>query len=296
LLIAVPAAPAANRLLGAVPRQDRARLDPALERVMLQAGEVLHEPGRRIAHLYFPENAVVALLCTMENGAAAEAGLVGAEGVVGIDALLGAETASHRAVAQVAGHALRMALDPAREAFRQGGAFQQALLRHTQALMAQVAQTAACNVLHPVEKRLCRWLLLMRDRLPTDEIRMTQDAIAQLLGVRREAVTAAARQLQAMGLMHYARGHILLGDRRAIEAEACECYRAPMVRPVAPANDAAAPAWGRALPDQPVMPAARAWRALPAGGAASRWKAGWPVQGAPAAPAGAAESKPKRAS
>jgi CRP-like cAMP-binding protein len=162
----------------------------------------------------------------MENGTSAAAALVGHDGVVGLDSVLGVERGPHRSVVQVGGRAVRIAVQPAQEAFRRGGTFQQALLRYTQTLLSQITQTAACNRLHPVEKRLCRWLLLMRDRMATDELHMTQEFIAALLGVRREGVTAAAGRLQAAGTIRYARGRIVLSNPAALEAEACECYRA----------------------------------------------------------------------
>jgi CRP-like cAMP-binding protein len=240
-------APLHNDLLDALPSPERVALGIGADTVTLMPGQVLHEPGHPIAHLHFPLQALVSLICTMENGTTAGAALIGRDGVVGLHALFGAERASHRSVVQIGGCAVRIAVEPAQKAFRRGGAFQQALLRYTQSLLAQMAQTAVCNALHPVEKRLGRWLLLMRDRLPTDEIRMTQDVIAHLLGVRREGVTGAARRLQAMGLISYARGHIVLRDRRAIEAEACECCRLMTGRPVlSAANDAVAPGSGPA--------------------------------------------------
>lgn len=214
-----------NQLLEALPEEARARLRRSAERVTLATGEVLSDPGRRIDHVHFPITAVVSLVCTMENGATAEAGLVGHEGMLGIPVFLGVATASHRTVVQVPGTAWRLTPEAALEEFRRGEAFQRALLRYAQALMAQLAQTAACNRLHPVGKRLSRWLLLTRDRVRSDEIAMTQEYIAQLLGVRREGITAAARRLQAAGLIRYTRGHIQVVDRAGLEAETCECYR-----------------------------------------------------------------------
>lgn len=230
-----------NRLLAALPREIHARLRPALQPVAFALGDVVYDTGGRIAHVYFPTTAVVSLIYTMENGATAEMGLVGNEGLVGIALFMGGETTPNQAVAQVAGGALRMKAQALLEEFRRGGPFQLALLRYTQALITQISQTAVCNRLHPVEKRLCRWLLLTRDRVPSDEILMTQEFIAHMLGVRREGVTAAAHHLQEAGLIRYARGHITILDRARLEAAVCECYGVVkteldrLLRPGAPA-------------------------------------------------------------
>jgi CRP-like cAMP-binding protein len=219
------AKPIANRLIGMLPDDIGQRLMRIMEPVQLGPGEVLYDAGRRIGHLFFPVTAMVSLVCIAESGATAEAALVGNEGVVGIAALLGAESAPNRATTLVAGRGFRLPLAPALEEFRRGGPFQLALLRYTHGLVSQVSQNALCNGLHSLEKRLCRRLLLTCDRAGTDEIRMTQEAIAQMLGVRREGITAAARQLQAAGLIRYARGHVVILDRAGLEAAACECYR-----------------------------------------------------------------------
>ena len=200
------------------------RLRPALESVAFALGDVVYDTGRRMEHIYFPTSAVVSLIYTMEDGATAEMGLVGNEGVVGIALFMGGETTPNQAVAQVAGGAWRMKAQALLEEFRRSGPFQLALLRYTQALITQISQTAVCNRLHPVEKRLCRWLLLTRDRVRSDEILMTQEFIAHMLGVRREGVTAAAHHLQKAGLIRYARGHITILDRERLEAAVCECY------------------------------------------------------------------------
>ena len=220
----MPGDPLDNRLLAALPAEVYGRLRPALEPVAFALGDVVYDTGGRMAHIYFPTTAVVSLIYTMENGATAEMGLVGNEGVVGIALFMGGETTPNQAVAQVAGGAVRMKAQALLEEFRRGGPFQLALLRYTQALITQISQTAVCNRLHPVEKRLCRWLLLTRDRVPSDEILMTQEFIAHMLGVRREGVTAAAHQLQKAGLIRYARGHITILDRKGLEAAVCECY------------------------------------------------------------------------
>jgi CRP-like cAMP-binding protein len=216
---------AGNRLIGALPKDVRARLGPKLEGVALALGDVIYEPGGLMDHVYFPTRAVVSLIYTMEEGATAEMGLVGNEGVVGIALFMGGETTPNQAVAQVAGGALRMDAEAMLEEFRLGGPFQLALLRYTQALITQISQTAVCNRLHPIEQRLCRWLLMTRNRVPSDEILMTHEFIAHMLGVRREGVTAAAHHLQKAGLIRYRHGHITILDREGLEAATCECYR-----------------------------------------------------------------------
>ena len=213
-----------NRLLAALPQEVRGRLCSALDPVAFALGDVVYDTGARMAHIYFPTSCVVSLIYTMEDGATAEMGLVGNEGAVGIALFMGGETTPNQAVAQVAGGALRMKAQALLEEFRRGGSFQLALLRYTQALITQISQTAVCNRLHPVEKRLCRWLLLTHDRVPSDELLMTQEFIAHMLGVRREGVTAAAHQLHKARLIRYARGHITILDREGLEAVACECY------------------------------------------------------------------------
>lgn len=216
---------AGNRLIGGLPADVGGRLRPQLERVAFALGEVACEPGERRGCVYFPTSAVVSLIYTMEDGDTAEMGLVGNEGVVGVARFLGGDTAPGQAVVQVAGGALRMKAPAALEEFRRAGPFQVAVLRYTQALLTQISQTAVCNRLHPIEQRLCRWLLMTRNRVPSDEILMTQEFIAHMLGVRREGVTLAARNLQDAGLIHYRRSHITILDRKGLEAASCECYR-----------------------------------------------------------------------
>jgi CRP-like cAMP-binding protein len=220
----MPEDPLDNRLLAALPAEVYGRLRPALKPVAFALGDVVYDTGGRMEHIYFPTTAVVSLIYTMEDGATAEMGLVGNEGVVGIALFMGGETTPNQAVAQVAGGAWRMKAQALLGEFRRGGPFQLALLRYTQALITQISQTAVCNRLHPVEKRLCRWLLLTRDRVPSDELLMTQEFIAHMLGVRREGVTAAAHHLQEAGLIRYTRGHITILDRKRLEAAVCECY------------------------------------------------------------------------
>lgn len=216
--------PARNRILLAVPPSDRARLLCALQPVTFALGDVLCEPGERMEYLHFPTTSVVSLLYTMENGATAEMGLAGNDGVVGVPLFLGGDTTPNRAVVVVGGGAFRMRAKALREEFALGGPFQCLLLRYTQALITQVSQTAVCNRLHAVEQRLSRWLLMCHDRVDTNELQMTQEFISNMLGGRRETVTVAAGRLQDAGLIRYARGHITILDRKGLEASACECY------------------------------------------------------------------------
>jgi CRP-like cAMP-binding protein len=221
---ATPPQPHGNRLLAALPPEDMARLLPQLAPVTFGLGDVLYEPDRALAYLYFPTTTVVSLIYTMLDGTTVEMDVVGNEGVVGIALFMGGDTTPNRAIVQVAGAAFRLQAPVLRVEFQRGGALQLALLRYTQALITQISQTAACNRLHAIEQRLCRWLLLTRDRVPTDQVQMTQEFLAHMLGVRREGVTVAAQHLQAAGLIHYARGHITILDRPGLEATACECY------------------------------------------------------------------------
>lgn len=217
--------PAQNRLLGALPREVWKRLCPAPASLTFALGDVVYEPGERMSYLYFPTSSVVSLIYTMADGDTAEMGLVGNEGVVGIALVLGGETTPNQAVVQVAGGALRMRADAMRAEFDRGGPFQAGLLGYTQALLTQISQTAVCNRLHSIEQRLARWLLMTRNRVASDEILMTQEVLAHMLGVRREGVTLAAHHLQEAGLIRYRRGHITILDRTGLEAASCECYR-----------------------------------------------------------------------
>lgn len=217
--------PCANRLLSALPRADRERFLPGLERVDFALGDVLYEASGRLEYAYFPLGAVVSMLYTMEDGATAEAGRCGNDGVVGVSLFLGGDTTTNRAVVQIAGSALRIRARALQAEFARGGALQQLLLRYTQSLITQIAQTAVCNRLHPVEKRLCRLLLLSHDCVRSDELFMTQELIAGILGGRRESVTVAAAHLQDAGLIRYSRGHIQVLDRAGLERAVCECYR-----------------------------------------------------------------------
>jgi len=214
-----------NYLLSRLPAEEYGRLLPSLQPVTLSQGEVLYESRGRLDFVYFPTTSVISLLYTMENGSIAEMGLVGNDGVVGVALFLGGDTTPNRAVVQIAGHVLRMSAKVLREEFARRGPFQYWLLRYTQALITQISQTAVCNRLHSVEQRLSRWLLLIHDRTNSEELPMTQEFIANMLGGRRESVTVAAGRLQGSGLIHYSRGQIRILDRKGLEAHVCECYQ-----------------------------------------------------------------------
>ena len=217
--------PVENRLLAALPSDEYERMVPTLQRVSFHLGEVVYEFGGQLDYVYFPTTSIVSLLYTMENGTSAEMGLTGNDGVVGIALFMGGGTMPNRAVVQSAGDALRMKAKVLQDEFARGGKFQHLLLRYTQALITQISQTAVCNRLHSVEEQLCRWLLLSHDRVPADELIMTQELIADMLGVRREGVTVAAGHLQDAGAISYVRGHITILNRQTLEQTVCECYR-----------------------------------------------------------------------
>ena len=214
-----------NQLLAAMPAEVLARLEGELVPIHLSLGQVIYEPGEVLKNVYFPTTAIISLLYTMEDGASAEMGVVGCDGVVGIAVFMGGDTTPNRAVVQSAGGALQLSLGAFRKEFRRIGALHRGLLLYTQALLTQMSQTAVCNRLHSVEQRLCRCLLLSHDRLPTDELVMTQELIANMLGVRREGVSIAAHRLQEAGLIRYRRGHITILDRAGLERAVCECYQ-----------------------------------------------------------------------
>ena len=218
---------AANRnlLLAALPRKSYAEVLPELKQVELKFGEVLYEPGQLIDHVYFPADSMVSLLTLVEDRLALEVGLVGREGMVGAPLALGVDRSPVRALVQGGGSALRMSAGSFRSALRRSPPLQRATLRYVHALMSQVTQTAACNRFHVVESRLARWLLMTRDRVLSDEFRMTQDFLAHMLGVRRVGVTEAAGALQRRKLIEYARGAIRILSGRGLEAAACSCYR-----------------------------------------------------------------------
>jgi CRP-like cAMP-binding protein len=213
-----------NHLLAALSAVELKRIRGHLEPVAMPLGEVVYESGRPLDHVYFPTTCIVSLLYVLENGASAEIAVVGNEGVVGVSLFMGGETTPSRAVVQSAGSAFRMPGKVMKEEFNRGGAMQHLMLRYTQALITQMAQTAVCNRHHSVDQQLCRWLLLSIDRLPKPEITMTQELIANMLGVRREGVTEAAGKLQKARVISYSRGHIKVLDRPRLEAMSCECY------------------------------------------------------------------------
>lgn len=216
--------PVQNRLLAALPHDEYERLQPQLQPVSFSLGEVVYEFGGQLDYVFFPTTAIVSLLYTMENGTSAEMGLTGNDGVVGIALFMGGGTMPNRAVVQSAGGAIRMTAKMLQDEFARGGKFQRLLLRYTQALITQISQTAVCNRLHSVDQQLCRWLLLSHDRVKADELIMTQELIADMLGVRREGVTVAAGRLQDAGAISYVRGHIKIRDRQKLEETVCECY------------------------------------------------------------------------
>jgi len=217
--------PRQNHLLDALPRSDFERLAPHFELIPMRLGDVLYEPGIRMRHVYFPTTSIVSLLYVMEDGASAEIAIVGNEGILGISLFMGGETTPSRAVVQGAGYGFRLKAQLLKEEFGRFGPMLPLLLRYTQALITQMAQTAVCNRHHSVDQQLCRWLLLSLDRLASNELAMTQELIANMLGVRREGVTEAAGKLQTTGVIRYSRGHITVLDRPRLEKQCCECYQ-----------------------------------------------------------------------
>ncbi len=221
--MAPPLNPLRNHLLASLPQAESQRWLPQLEPVSLPLGFVLYESGKTLSHVYFPTTAIVSLLYVLESGASAEIAVVGNEGLVGIALFMGGESTPSRAVVQSAGEGFRLKAQSLKDDFNRPPVLH-LLLRYTQALITQMAQTAVCNRHHSLDQQLCRWLLLSLDRLPGDELVMTQELIANMLGVRREGVTEAALKLQAAGLIRYARGHIVILDRHGLEQRTCECY------------------------------------------------------------------------
>ncbi len=219
-----PHAPQQNHLLAALSAEERARLYPHLRLVPMPLGKVLYESGAVQRSVYFPTDAIVSLLYVMESGASAEISVVGNEGLIGIALFMGGETTPSRAIVQSAGHAYRLVGQCLKEEFHRSGGMQLLLLRYTQGLITQMAQTAVCNRHHSVDQQLCRWLLLSLDRLASNELVMTQELIANMLGVRREGVTEAAGKLQKQGAIRYSRGKITVLDRPLLEELCCECY------------------------------------------------------------------------
>ncbi|MDO8412894.1 MAG: Crp/Fnr family transcriptional regulator [Gallionellaceae bacterium] len=221
--------PIQNRLLAALPKAELERIEPALELVTMKLGEVLCESGGKIQYVYFPTTSIVSIHYVMENGASAESAGVGNEGMVGVPLITGGDTMPSLAVVQTAGQGYRLKAQVMRDALtraggRRNGKMQYVLLRYAQALMTQMSQMAACNRHHTVDQQLCRWLLLTLDRLSSNELTMTQELIASMLGVRREGITEAAGKLQQAGYIRYRRGHITVLDRAGLQANVCECY------------------------------------------------------------------------
>jgi CRP-like cAMP-binding protein len=216
--------PRSNHLLAALPEAEWQRIQPQLEWVEMPLGQVLYESGRTLGHAYFPSSSIISLLYVMENGASAEIAVVGNEGVVGISLFMGGGSTPSRAVVQSAGTGWRLRAQAVKDEFNRSGPMMHLLLRYTQALITQMSQTAVCNRHHSLDQQLCRWLLLSLDRLKGNELVMTQELIANMLGVRREGVTDGALKLQKLGFIRYARGHISVLDRPGLEARTCECY------------------------------------------------------------------------
>jgi CRP-like cAMP-binding protein len=216
--------PIKNHLLAALPDAESQRWLPLLEYVDLPLGQVLYESGTTLSHVYFPTTSIISLLYVMENGASAEIAVVGNDGIVGISLFMGGESTPSRAVVQSAGQGFRLKAQMMKEEFNRAGPVLHLLLRYTQALITQMSQTAVCNRHHSLDQQLCRWLLLSLDRLEGNQLMMTQELIANMLGVRREGVTEGALKLQHAGLIQYARGHITVLDRAGLEKRSCECY------------------------------------------------------------------------
>ena len=216
--------PNQNHLLAALVDADFACLSPHLELVPLKLGDVLYESGGKLQHVYFPTTAIISLHYLLENGGSSEIAGVGNEGVLGVPLFMGGNTTPSRAIVQTGGSGYRLPAHVLLEEFNKAGPVMRLLLRYTQALLTQMAQTAVCNRHHSVEQQLCRWLLLTLDRLPSNDLTMTQELIANMLGVRREGVTEAAGRLQGYGYISYRRGHITVLDRKGLEADVCECY------------------------------------------------------------------------
>ena len=212
-----------NRLLAALPLKEYELLAPQLKTVSFRLGEILFQPGDNIEHVYFPTTSIISLLTDLADGSGMEVGLVGSDGIVGISAILGGRETKVAAV-QESGGASVMRVAQLQEAFRRGGLLQTQLLRYTHALMTQISQSVVCNVRHPVEGRMARWLLMYHDRLKVDEFEMTQEFMAHMLGVRRSSVTEVALRLQEQGFIRYHRGHITILNRQVLEQFACECY------------------------------------------------------------------------
>ena len=216
--------PRQNNILDALPAEERERLFPHLTLVEMPLGMVLYEAGEALRHIYFPTDSIVSLLYVMKDGASAEIAVVGNEGAIGVSLFMGGETTPSRGIVQSAGSACRLSGRRLKQEFERHGQLLHVLLRYTQSLITQMAQTAVCNRHHSIDQQLCRWLLLSLDRLPSNRLNMTQELIANMLGVRREGVTGAAGKLQDLGVIHYSRGRITVLDRPKLEQLSCECY------------------------------------------------------------------------
>ena len=222
--MSLPHNPSQNHLLAALPTAEFGRIAPDLELVSMRLGESLYEPGVQLQHAYFPTTAIVSLHYILESGSSSEIASVGNEGILGISLFMGGDTTPSSAVVQTAGHGYRLPYRLLKSEFNRAGLLQRLLLRYTQSLLTEMFQIAACNRHHSIEQQLCRWLLLILDRLPSNELIMTQELVASALGVRREGITEAAGTLQRAGLIRYRRGHIAVLERSGLEAVACECY------------------------------------------------------------------------
>lgn len=220
----VPIIPEQNHLLAALPDSAKMRIFPQLKLVEMNLGDVIYESGQPIESVYFPTNCIISLLYVMLNGASAEISVVGNEGMAGVAVFMGGVSTPSRTIVQSRGHAYRMPSAELREEFNSHAEVRVLMLRYTQGLITQMAQTAVCNRHHSIDQQLCRWLLLSLDRLPDNQLTMTQELIANMLGVRREGVTEAAGKLQKLGVIEYHRGHITVTDRPQLEALCCECY------------------------------------------------------------------------
>lgn len=214
-----------NQLLASLPRDEYCALEPLLEPAELRIRQILQQPGQRIRYVYFPIDSVISLLMTSESGSSVEVGIVGNRGMVGIRTLLGASSAPHKAIVEVPGRAIRIGTEALVNASAKGSALHDVLMGYTTTFLNQMTQLVVCNRLHPLEDRLCRWLLAMQDRTTAEDLRFTQEMLSNRLGVRREAVTVAANTLQRAGLITYTRGRIRIKDRRRMELSACECYK-----------------------------------------------------------------------
>ncbi|MDZ8260373.1 Crp/Fnr family transcriptional regulator [Nostoc sp. ChiQUE01b] len=217
--------PQVNKLLAALPTSDYKRLVPHLKLVSLSTRQVIYEPGEPITQVYFPQNAMISIVTTMKDGSTVEVGIVSNEGIVGIPVILGGKTTTTKAFVQIGGAGMQMDADVLRTEFNRSGAIQKLLLRYVRAIYTELTQSCACNRLHPLEERLARWLLTVSDRLESDEFPLTQEFIAQMLGVRRSGVTVAANNLSRAGMIRYQRGQINILNREDLEATSCECYR-----------------------------------------------------------------------